>query len=71
VGGGQKVRERISVDLNRVEGDLEVRLDVEDQHGDGQPSGLLGKDWRSRKGLPVVNVAGCAADADTMVLSMR
>ena len=42
VGEGQKVRERISVDLNRVEGDLEVRLDAEDQHGDGQPGGLLG-----------------------------
>jgi len=41
------------------------------QYADGQPGGLLGNDWRSRKGLPVVNVAGCAADADTMVLSMR
>ena len=41
------------------------------QYADGQPGGLLGKDWRSRKGLPVVNVAGCAADADTMVLAMR
>src|ERR1700741_5136504 len=27
---GEKVRERITIDLNRVEGDLEVRLDVED-----------------------------------------
>ena len=41
------------------------------QYDDGQPGGLLGKDWRSAKGLPVVNVAGCAADADTMVLAMR
>ena len=32
------------------------------QYDDGKPGGLLGKDWRSRKGLPVVNVAGCAAD---------
>ena len=41
------------------------------QYDDGKPGGLLGKDWRSRKGLPVVNVAGCAADTDTMVLAMR
>ena len=41
------------------------------QYAEGQPGGLLGKDWRSRKGLPVVNVAGCAADTDTMVLAMR
>ena len=41
------------------------------QYADGQPGGLLGKDWRSRKGLPVMNVAGCAADTDTMVLAMR
>ena len=41
------------------------------QHAEGQPGGLLGKDWRPWKGLPVVNVAGCAADADTMVLVMR
>ena len=27
------------------------------QYADGQPGGLLGKDWRSAKGLPVVNVA--------------
>jgi Ni,Fe-hydrogenase I small subunit len=31
----------------------------------------LGKDWRSRKGLPVVNVAGCSADADTILGAMR
>jgi Ni,Fe-hydrogenase I small subunit len=29
------------------------------------------KDWRSRKGPPVVNVAGCAADADTLLAAMR
>jgi uptake hydrogenase small subunit len=41
------------------------------QYADGAPGGLLGKDWRSRKGLPVVNVAGCAADTDTMLAAMR
>jgi uptake hydrogenase small subunit len=41
------------------------------QHADGTPGGLLGKDWRSAKGVPVVNVAGCAADADTMVSALR
>ena len=41
------------------------------QYADGQPGGLLGKDWRSAKGLPVVNVAGCSTDADTMLLAMR
>ena len=41
------------------------------QYADGQPGGLLGEDWRSAKGLPVVNVAGCSADADTMLLAMR
>ena len=41
------------------------------QYEDGKPGGLLGTDWRSRRGLPVVNVAGCAADSDTMVSAMR
>jgi uptake hydrogenase small subunit len=41
------------------------------QYSDGVPGGLLGKEWRSRKGLPVVNVAGCAADADTMLMAAR
>jgi uptake hydrogenase small subunit len=41
------------------------------QYTDGTPGGLLGKDWRSRKGLPVVNVAGCSADADTILGAMR
>jgi Ni,Fe-hydrogenase I small subunit len=40
------------------------------QYTDGAPGGLLGKDWRSRKGLPVVNIAGCAADADTILGAM-
>ncbi|MBM4083002.1 MAG: HupU protein [Planctomycetes bacterium] len=29
-----------------------------------QPGGLLGKDYRARSGLPVVNVAGCPAHPD-------
>jgi len=41
------------------------------QFAQGQPGGLLGKDWQSRKGLPVVNVAGCAAETDTMLAAMR
>jgi Ni,Fe-hydrogenase I small subunit len=41
------------------------------QYADGEAGGLLGKDWRSRKGLPVINVAGCAADADTMLGAIR
>ncbi len=32
-----------------------------------QPGGLLGQDWRSSTGLPVVNVAGCPAHPNTMV----
>ena len=41
------------------------------QYANGQPGGLLGAQWRSQKGMPVVNVAGCAADADTMLAAMR
>jgi hydrogenase small subunit len=41
------------------------------QFTDGKPGGLLGADWRSHKGMPVVNVAGCAADADTMLGAIR
>ncbi len=41
------------------------------QYADGKPGGLFGEDWRSRKGLPAVNVAGCASDADTMLTAMR
>lgn len=37
-----------------------------------QPGGLLGSDWRSRNGQPVINVAGCPAHPNTMtkVLAM-
>ncbi len=30
------------------------------------PGGLLGENWRSRSGLPVINVAGCPAHPNTM-----
>lgn len=32
-----------------------------------EPGGLLAPEWRSRGGLPVVNVAGCPAHPNTMV----
>jgi hydrogenase small subunit len=42
------------------------------QFDKGAPGGLLGADWRSRAGLPVINVAGCPAHPNTMtkVLAM-
>jgi len=36
-----------------------------------QPGGLLGSEWRSKAGLPVINVSGCPADARTMIETMR
>jgi hydrogenase small subunit len=35
-----------------------------------QPGGLLGPEWRSKAGLPVINVSGCPADAKTMIKTM-
>jgi Ni,Fe-hydrogenase I small subunit len=35
-----------------------------------QPGGLLGPEWRSKAGLPVINVSGCPADARTMIKTM-
>jgi hydrogenase small subunit len=35
-----------------------------------RPGGLLGPEWRSRAGLPVLNLAGCPADAATMIDTM-
>lgn len=35
-----------------------------------QPSGLLRPDWRSKAGLPVINISGCPADAKTMIETM-
>ena len=42
------------------------------QFSRSEPGGLLGADWRSRSGLPVINVAGCPAHPNTMtrVLAM-
>jgi hydrogenase small subunit len=34
------------------------------------PGGLLGSEWRSKAGLPVINVAGCPADAATMLRTL-
>jgi Ni,Fe-hydrogenase I small subunit len=34
------------------------------------PGGLLGADWRSKSGLPVVNLAGCPVDAATMLKTL-
>jgi len=35
------------------------------------PGGLLGADWRSRAGLPVINVSGCAVGASTMISTLQ
>jgi hydrogenase small subunit len=32
-----------------------------------QPGGLLAQEWRSRAGMPVLNLAGCPVDATTMI----
>ncbi len=34
------------------------------------PGGLLPIDWRSRKGLPVINIAGCPAHPNTMTKTL-
>jgi uptake hydrogenase small subunit len=34
------------------------------------PGGLLDADWRSRAGLPVLNLGGCPVDAATMIKTM-
>jgi uptake hydrogenase small subunit len=41
------------------------------QFRNDRPGGLLGPDWRSRAGYPVVNLAGCPVDAATMIQTMR
>ena len=35
-----------------------------------RPGGLLDPQWRSKAGLPVINVSGCPADARTMIKTM-
>jgi len=36
-----------------------------------QPTGLLGPEWTSKAGLPVINISGCPADARTMIRTMN
>ena len=40
------------------------------QYTNERPGGLLDPQWRSRAGLPVINVSGCPADARTMIKTM-
>jgi uptake hydrogenase small subunit len=40
------------------------------QFRNSQQGGLLGQEWRSRAGLPVLNLAGCPVDAATMIDTM-
>jgi hydrogenase small subunit len=40
------------------------------QFSNCRPGGLLGPEWRSRAGLPVLNLAGCPVDAATMIDTM-
>ena len=41
------------------------------QFTNARPGGLLEPEWRSRSGLPVVNLSGCPVDARTMIETMR
>ena len=40
------------------------------QYTNSRPGGLLTPEWRSRAGLPVINLSACPADATTMVETM-
>jgi uptake hydrogenase small subunit len=40
------------------------------QFADGKPGGLLAPEWRSRAGMPVVNLSACPVDAATMIGTM-
>jgi len=40
------------------------------QFTNGRPGGLLSPEWRSRAGMPVINLSACPADATTMVETM-
>jgi Ni,Fe-hydrogenase I small subunit len=40
------------------------------QFTNNRPGGLLGPEWRSRGGLPVVNLSACPVDATTMIQTM-
>ena len=36
----------------------------------GEPGGLLDPEWRSRRGMPVINLSACPVDAATMIETM-
>ena len=40
------------------------------QFTNARPGGLLDPDWRSKSGLPAVNLGGCPVDAKTMIDTM-
>jgi Ni,Fe-hydrogenase I small subunit len=40
------------------------------QYTNNQPGGLLSPEWRSRGGLPVINLSACPVDATTMIETM-
>jgi uptake hydrogenase small subunit len=40
------------------------------QYTNSQPGGLLGPEWRSRAGMPVINLSACPTDATTMIDTM-
>ena len=40
------------------------------QYTNSVPGGLLDPDWRSRAGLPVINLSACPTDATTMIGTM-
>ena len=40
------------------------------QYTNSRPGGLLEPEWRSRAGMPVINLSACPADATTMIETM-
>ena len=40
------------------------------QYTNSQPGGLLSPEWRSRAGMPVINLSACPVDATTMIETM-
>ena len=40
------------------------------QYTNGRPGGLLSPEWRSRGGMPVINLSACPVDATTMIQTM-
>lgn len=40
------------------------------QYTNNRPGGLLSPEWRSRAGLPVINLSACPVDATTMIQTM-